>query len=383
MNRQRSTAASFRGFTLIELLVVIAIIAVLIALLLPAVQSAREAARRAQCVNNLKQMGLAIANYESANGSYPAASAAYNMATDVAYGCSNGSSGMGRGHSAFSFILPYLEQTTVANSINFSFPAASSGGGLYFGVDPGAVQFTALTTKVNGYLCPSDANLRIPGSSPRPWDNQEPYSASSYAMNLGTWDVWHWWYGCGMGGGYIDGDGAFSLDKAYRISDVTDGTSNTYFIGEQSRFLNDPDTFFYFWTRGFYFGARSPLTPGVTRCTTSASSAVKPNASLSIPDMDWGTAINYGLYGLDGWMYQPVGTQTMACGQYGFHSLHPGGVNFVFGDGSVRFIKNTIDMGNLHTLNVSGGTLPAGASMGTYRALSTRNNGEVISADSY
>ena len=372
MSTESAARKPARGFTLIELLVVIAIIAVLIALLLPAVQAAREAARRSQCVNNLKQMGLAIANYESSNGSYPIGCQNYGP-QDVGPGCAN--NGMGRAHTVFTFILPFMEQTNVYNAINFSFPADSSGGAQYFGVDPGAVQRTALTATINAYLCPDD-QLRTPNSG-RATDITEPYSPGSYAANFGTWDVWHWWYGCPNN---IQGDGAFAYDYAYKIADIQDGTSNTMFLGEMSRYVGDPDPFLGFWNRGGYFGSRAPAPySGITRPQASATTAVKPNAPLQTADMPTSLA---GPNQVDGWMWMPSGSATLITGQYAFRSLHPGGLNFVFGDGSVHFIKNTIDMGNLHTLSYSGSNVP-GARMGTYRALSTRNVGEVISADTY
>jgi len=375
MKSPRLRRSASGGFTLIELRGGIAIIAVLIALLLPAVQSAREAARRTQCVNNLKQIGLGIHNYESSNGVFPIGIQNYGP-QDLAFGCTG--NGYGRGHSLFSYILPYMEQTTVYNAINFSFPAGGSGGERFFGVDPGPVQSTAFTGTISSYICPDDSQL-TPKSSPRPADLLEAYSPSSYAASFGTWDVWHWWYGCPT---MIQGDGAFAWDWAYRIPDITDGLSNTYFVGEMSRFSNDPDSFFNFWNRGGYFGARSAATPGVTRPQASTSSVARLNSSLLIPDVpaDAGNGYNY----VDGWLYSPNGPAALAEGQYGFHSLHPGGGNFLFGDGSVKFLKNSIDMGNYYTLSVPGGTRPpASGSKGVYRMLSTRAGGETLSADAY
>jgi prepilin-type N-terminal cleavage/methylation domain-containing protein/prepilin-type processing-associated H-X9-DG protein len=377
------------GFTLIELLVVIVIIAVLIALLLPAVQAAREAARRAQCVNNLKQMGLAIANYESSHGVFPMGACMNNMSVDprVDPNCGGGyGNAMRRTHTLFTFILPFMEQATVYNAINFCFPPNSVGppyiatGGLYFGIDPGLVQYTALSTIVNSYICPSDSQ-RTPNSG-FGWDQHEPYSASSYAASLGSWDVIHWWHGCCVGCGWIQGDGAFSLDYSYKVSSIQDGLSNTIFVGEMSRFVNDPDTHVNYWNRlAFAVADPSGLEPGVSRCQGGSFVAVRPNAPVMIPNP--APTLN-GPHYIDGWLY--AGGGALNAGQFGFRSLHPGGVNFVFGDGSVRFVKNTVDMGNLQTITSGAGRpLPpgSGAQVGVYRALGSRAGGEVISADSY
>jgi prepilin-type N-terminal cleavage/methylation domain-containing protein/prepilin-type processing-associated H-X9-DG protein len=151
MNRRRS------GFTLIELLVVIAIIAVLIALLLPAVQAAREAARRIQCTNNLKQIGLAMHNYQESRGCLPGADMVFNV-TEL---------------SALSMVLPYLELTNIYNSINFDF-AYSDPNNQPFAND------TARMTVVNGFICPSDLPSPIPSLG----------GQTNYMANMGSWIVW-------------------------------------------------------------------------------------------------------------------------------------------------------------------------------------------------
>jgi prepilin-type N-terminal cleavage/methylation domain-containing protein/prepilin-type processing-associated H-X9-DG protein len=338
---------SIRGFTLIELLVVIAIIAVLIALLLPAVQAAREAARRAQCVNNLKQMGLAIANYESSNASYPPGAINWLYpATDPM--------GVGqRGHTMFSFILPFMEQAQLANSINFAVPA--------FDAPYMYIQSTAWLTKVNTYICPSDQPL---GAQIAPSGNY--YSQSSYAGMSGRIDTDLYYYGvppcCGASTASIQGDGVFHADFAYKVAQVADGLSNTIFLGEHSRFNNDADPTFNEWNR--YGDFTSNYGNGVFRpqiCLTSCSTI---NAAIMSPELDesgtFSTA-NAAPWGPLNWFYNP---QFWAEGQHSFRSFHPGGANFSFGDGSVRFIKQTIFQPN-------------------FQALSTRASNEIVSSDAY
>lgn len=353
----KKSKSNRQGFTLIELLVVIAIIAVLISLLLPAVQSAREAARRAQCVNNLKQIGLALANYESSNGSFPTGSLTYPSNANQ-----NGCSGYysSRLHSAFSLILPQLEQTAVANAINFQLPPATT----FLGVNAGSSNSTAFKGVINAYVCPSDS----PGQ-PITYASGNTYSPTSYALNSGTLDIFRYWYGCGNGSSIeIPADGAFGKNYTYRISDFTDGTSNTFFVGEKSRFINDPETL-HFWNRPSWFGSASINGNPTTRIQGFATTAPQLNAGLLVPEPRATTA---GTGWVDAWLYNPAYRKM---GQFGFVSQHPGGGNFVFGDGSVRFIKSTIDMGT------SGTTTPR--NHGIYRSLSTRAGGETVSADAY
>src|SRR4051812_43436788 len=134
MREKNAMKGRRRGFTLIELLVVIAIIAVLIALLLPAVQAAREAARRSQCINNLKQLGLAVMNYESGNGALPPTSWLPG-------------SGKGNDFSMKARLLPFMEQQAAFNALNMS----------YYGTD--SRNWTVETMTINTFLCPSDGNV--------------------------------------------------------------------------------------------------------------------------------------------------------------------------------------------------------------------------------
>jgi prepilin-type processing-associated H-X9-DG protein len=333
---------------LIELLVVIAIIGVLIALLLPAVQSAREAARRAQCVNNLKQIGLAVYNYESVTGNYPMGNLTRSPADDP--NCQ----GPYYGHTAMSYILPFMEGSNQYNTINFSRPYNS------------VTQLTAYLTKVNSYICPSDTRalqLGLPFI---------PIAQTSYAPVRGIRDNIAWTIvpanasnRCGSN----DSEGIFGANISYAVADVTDGTSNTMMFGETSRFRQEGgDSNFSFWNvAGTWVGpswtAGTPDWPGDVRITGGAFVVPKLN---SPPVMNGGNACQVNVpapHSLN-WSLPDANPPCINLGQWGFRSPHPGGANFLFADGSVRFIKDSVNYL-------------------VYRNLGTRGRGEVISADSY
>jgi len=352
-----------RGFTLIELLVVIAIIAVLIALLLPAVQAAREAARRAQCSNNLKQMGLALANYESAQGSFPPGGISYQ---ESPLNCK-----ANRQHSVFALILPYLEQQQVYNAINFSFNA---GGPMENGYPHGgATNRTGLIPTINAYICPADSRTQPYTIS----ESFNAYSQTSYAASAGTFDVQRWYCGCPTSPPYggscpsanvteVVSDGAFIKIRSRRVQEISDGMSNTIFFGEQARFRNDPERLFQSWSRLAYFGKNA--TTGVTRTPIFASTVSRINANPLVPEPD----PTYTATGdVDSWLFDGV---SIDAGQFGFRSQHPGGANFLFGDGTVKFLKQTIDMGSPNY---------AARNTGVFRRLSTIAGGEVISSDAF
>jgi prepilin-type N-terminal cleavage/methylation domain-containing protein/prepilin-type processing-associated H-X9-DG protein len=346
-----------RGFTLIELLVVIAIIAVLIALLLPAVQAAREAARRAQCVNNLKQLGLAVANYESANNCYPSNS--YSSKT-----APYGTAGYYPNFSCFVFLTSFLEQQAIYNATNF----------MWTDYDP--YNITIAGIKISTLACPSDpwtANVIaneahagfVEAVIPGTWYQQ----FTSYGGNQGTFPgTFQWAYGAAQFNNY---NGTIYNDSAVKIAMITDGTSNTFLFGERAQTLMIKYDWYYLsdgsWNSHHWFD-------------TMVTTYFPPNIGTS--------GANIGSW--------QGGYATDAA------SLHPGGVNYGFCDGSVRFIKNSISSWQFSTAtdpyfyNVS---LPLGVTdnyyvysmnqggvvtrLGIFQALSTRAGGEVVSSDQY
>jgi prepilin-type N-terminal cleavage/methylation domain-containing protein/prepilin-type processing-associated H-X9-DG protein len=356
------TRSGREGFTLIELLVVIAIIGVLIALLLPAVQAAREAARRAQCVNNLKQLALAAQNYHDTNGVFPGGS--YSQFAQPHKYPEN--------FSCFVRLLNFTEQSPIYNAINFNLTSSN------------VENITISGVALNILLCPSDTNLTPVAIQPPPafgtvpgWSFNQVFPLppgtwlqqfASYGGNAGTFDFG---YNTSFGAAeFAMYNGVIYNDSSVKIADITDGTSNTFIFGEHSHgnlFKFDPNFAVSdnSWNSGRWYD-------------TLFATYYPPNVNPGSTGQTYGDTQNY---------YYPTAAT----------SQHPGGANFAFCDGSVRFIKNSIQNWQFNPSSTGAhGWLPNGVTyanfiytinpgtqMGVYQALSTRSFGEVISADSY
>jgi prepilin-type N-terminal cleavage/methylation domain-containing protein/prepilin-type processing-associated H-X9-DG protein len=343
-----------RGFTLIELLVVIAIIAVLIALLLPAVQAAREAARRTQCVNNLKQLALAVMNYESANGALPPSS--YNYPSPFTCGVSSGND-----LALKPRILPFLEQNQVYNTINISFRYNCADNS------------TARTTRLAFLICPSDAN--IPSSNLATY-GQVGYT--SYPNNIGT-------IFCNNGGQFdgpaYQANNTGSYGAIVRIASITDGTSNTAMFSEYVMGTHKLATggLHQVWQASVAVPPSGSSTPinlqAVANSCQQSNTIWLENNVTPAWDQKGGEWLEHNCG--SGGCYSHINTPNKkACAfstdtaLHSYYSLigpssnHAGGVNVALLDGSVRFVKETV-------------------SQPTWWGLATKSGGEVISADSY
>ncbi|WP_437192968.1 DUF1559 domain-containing protein [Planctomicrobium sp. SH527] len=292
MNTRRS------GFTLIELLVVIAIIAILIALLLPAVQQAREAARRSQCKNNLKQFGLALHNYHDTFLRLPPGAITSNW---IGWG---------------TMLLPYIDQTPLYQSIgtNNGFnttwtQAANSSGALH-------VRDVLAKTPLSGFQCPSDT---MGGINTRMYD----YATSNYVANVG-----HLFEPTATAAEqkYV---GPFLMNISIPFSKVIDGLTNTVFLGERKT-IGETGT-----TQPNYFGS-----VWIGPISATAPNNVFPKAASN----GWATTTQGRLLSL---VTAPMRNDLYLVNQptYGqsFSSLHVGGAHFLLGDGSVRFVSENVD----------------------------------------
>jgi prepilin-type N-terminal cleavage/methylation domain-containing protein/prepilin-type processing-associated H-X9-DG protein len=374
-----------RGFTLIELLVVIAIIAVLIALLLPAVQSAREAARRSQCTNNLKQIGLAIHNYHSSTNCLPpSGERGWDNPSDNDPNINR--------YSMKARLLPYLEQQQVFNAFNFNQfpgPVGASGTVVYGGASRaigGAVNFSAYTVKIASFLCPSDANPGNTSTITLTTGQSAQVPSSNYPNSVGSGRIFNPNGWVPTGPAYYPGwDGQIRDTLAFE--DAADGTANTIIFSEWvkgngninqdglgmvygaglasdmglGQFARaDPNANFKLYQmclnngkariwpfKGEYWHLMDPGRGGVYSC-------VMPPNTKSCKYTDGDTGNGYGLP-LDG---DAVDTMVAAS------SNHPGGLNVLMMDGSVRFVKNTVNYQ-------------------TWIAIHSLEGGEVVSSDSY
>ena len=321
-----------QAFTLVELLVVIAIIGILTSLLLPAVQQAREAARRSECKNNLKQIGLALHNYEATHRRFP-----------PGYVSGPGIPAMGpidpqfddagQGWSWLTQLLPDLDQAPLYNSLNLLLPCYDPANSLF------------VRTSVPGFRCPSDAAGQNPayGETVNVVDVGDKtlavFGRSNYVSNVGHSTLWCSWPVS------LFPNGPICRNSSIPVSSVTDGLSNTVFVGERSSNLADS-----VWPGAVPFSTHFAWPPFASLGTGGT------NRQYDGPGAYLGAHSGPCPYE-DPIVIHPPNSPLGHSDQ--MQSFHSGGANILMGDGSVRFIAATVNLG-------------------TWAALCSRNGGEVI-----
>ncbi|MDP1562796.1 MAG: DUF1559 domain-containing protein [Pirellulaceae bacterium] len=294
--QKSSRSSELRGFTLVELLVVIGIIAVLIGITIPAVQSARASARKLECANSLRQIGLAAQQFQTARQVYPP-----GVSSD-----SVPHAQLPRG-SFLVHLLPYIEQTPMFEQAKRDWRANPSPFALHSG----------LQRVVPLYQCPSD-----PRSGSAQWTHENRLVAlTSYVGNAGT--------------NYTTKDGVFFLDSKTRPAQVRDGLSNTFLVGERPP---SADAWYGWWYAG-----------------VGQQASGSPDMLLGALELNQHT--NYGAADCPEGPYQfGPGKVDQQCSLFHYWSLHSGGANFAFCDGSVRFVAYDISPEILPALATTNGT---------------------------
>jgi prepilin-type N-terminal cleavage/methylation domain-containing protein len=348
-----STSTRHLGFTLIELLVVIAIIAILIALLLPAVQQAREAARRTQCKNNLKQLGLALHNYHSSLNTFP---------PSMAHGGAASYTG-GANWSVLAYLTPYLDQTNVYNAMNLNFPTYDSSYNI------SAPNRVVAGTIVSSFLCPSDRGAPIISGVLGVTGGLGPsnYVACNGSGTIGRDGLATGGTATNYPGSPYQTDGVFFVNSRVWIGDITDGTSNTICFSESllgDRTANATTLR----ERAFAVATPSYSYSTFSDAGCAAATAWADGTSRNPKGYSWihgeigSTSYNH-YYGPNSRSFD-CGGNALELGYTAFgwraaRSMHTGGAHTLLADGAVKFVSENIDLI-------------------VWRNLSTRSGGEVI-----
>jgi prepilin-type processing-associated H-X9-DG protein len=342
----------------VELLVVIAIIGLLIALLLPAVQAAREAARRMQCTNNLKQIGIALHNYHDTVGTLPPAAAVKNYEVGGILNANDVSkTSVGQGWGTAALILPFLEQSGIYDTAGIA--SITLERAYEDIVRPGSKE-VIVNSRITNYLCPSDSEIKIPNT----YRGNYPVTATddSVALSATNYGPCRGFFGYNSPFATTDpnarlNNGLFPINNAYNFNAITDGLSNTFAYGERAtRFSGLNAGGAYFWPGPGAVGAAQH---------TSSYTFMKLNQK-GVPLPTGGTAATNG----------------------NFSSLHAGGANFTFADGSVHFISETIEF-KLIKADGSGNLTSGGpyedyqaavdvGNVGVYQLLGSRDDGRAV-----